>query len=113
MYHHHGIGVGFSGDYREYFNQSIEADALVYLMLANELIHQINPDALSIAEEVSGYPTLCRTVRDGGIGFDYRMQMAVPDKWIKLLKEVSDDNWNMSDIVHTLTNRRHNEKCVV
>jgi len=62
-------------------------DALTYLMLANELIHTLNKNAISIAEDVSGYPTLSRSVKDGGIGFDYRLAMAIPDKWIKLLKE--------------------------
>lgn len=62
---------------------------------------------------MSGYPTLCKPVKDGGVGFDYRLQMAVPDKWIKLLKEIKDDDWNMGDIVHTLVNRRHDEKCIV
>lgn len=40
------------------------------------------------------------------LGFDYRLAMAIPDKWIELLKEHSDDSWNMGNIVHTLTNRR-------
>jgi 1,4-alpha-glucan branching enzyme len=75
-----GIGVGFSGDYKEYFDMSTDMEALVYLMLANELIHSIYPDAITIAEDVSGYPSLCRPVKQGGIGFDYRLSMAVPDK---------------------------------
>lgn len=81
-------------------------------MLANDLIHDIYPDAITIAEDVSGYPSLCRTIKDGGVGFDYRMAMAVPDKWIKLLKEAKDEDWDMDDVSHTLTNRRHLEKCI-
>lgn len=53
-------------------------------------------------------PTLCRPVIEGGVGFDYRLSMAVPDMWIKYLKEKSDDDWEMGHIVHTLTNKRWN-----
>ena len=48
----------------------------------------------------------------GGTGFDYRLAMAIPDVWIKLLKEQKDEDWNMSFLVHTLTNRRWMEKCI-
>ncbi|CAD8081375.1 unnamed protein product [Paramecium primaurelia] len=112
LYVHHGNGYGFTGGYHEYFNELADIDSLVYLMLANDLIHEIHPNSITIAEDVSGYPTLCRNIKEGGIGFDYRMAMAVPDKWIKLLKEYKDDDWDMGDITHTLTNRRHLEKCI-
>jgi 1,4-alpha-glucan branching enzyme len=75
LYHHHGIGIGFSGNYNEYFSTSTNVDACVYLMLANELIKKVNPDAISIAEDVSGMPALGRKVEEGGIGFDYRLGM--------------------------------------
>lgn len=74
------MGTGFTGNYNEYFNDQVEIETLVYMMLANELVHSIYPDAITIAEDVSGYPTLCKPVKDGGVGFDYRLQMAVPDK---------------------------------
>jgi len=74
------MGTGFTGNYHEYFNDDVEIETLVYMMLANELVHSIYPDAITIAEDVSGYPTLCKPVKDGGVGFDYRLQMAVPDK---------------------------------
>lgn len=64
-------------------------------MLANTLIHKIRPFAITIAEDVSGFPTLCRTIRDGGVGFDYRLGMFLPDMWIKLLKDTQDENWSM------------------
>ena len=87
--------------------------AQVYIMLANDLIHSLFPrTAVTIAEDVSGMPLLCRPVKEGGFGFDYRLAMAIPDMWIKLLKEVGDYDWSMSHIVHTLTNRRHDEKCI-
>ena len=81
-------------------------------MLANTLIKQINPNAITIAEDVSGQPTLCRDIKDGGIGFDYRLSMFMPDMWIKLLKESTDENWNMGYITHNLTNRRWREKVI-
>ena len=111
LYKHHGIGVGFSGDYNEYFgdNSAVDIDALVYLSLANKLIHELIPNAMTVAEDVSGMPLLCRPVEEGGVGFDYRLAMAIPDMWIKLLKEQKDEDWNMGNIVHTLTNRRWNE----
>jgi 1,4-alpha-glucan branching enzyme len=80
---------------------------------ANDLLHKLYPDnAITIAEDVSGMPALCRPVQEGGVGFDYRLSMAVPDMWIKLLKEKSDDQWDIGNICHTLTNRRHMEKSI-
>ena len=110
LYKNHGINYGFSGGYHEYFGDNFDEDGGVYLMLANKLIHEINPDAITIAEDVSGMPGLCRPVDEGGFGFDYRLNMSVCDKWIQLLKEYSDEDWNMGNIVFTLTNRRYNEK---
>lgn len=106
LYHSRGIGEGFSGHYDEYFGLNVDTDAVIYLALANHMLHTIDPDVITIAEDVSGMPTLCRPVSEGGIGFDYRLAMAIPDKWIELLKETSDENWDLSNIVHTLTNRR-------
>lgn len=114
MYKHHGIGVGFSGDYNEYFGDrsAVDMDACIYLMLANQLIHTVNHEAITVAEDVSGMPLLCRPVNEGGLGFDYRLAMAIPDMLIKMLKEQRDEDWNMGHIVHTLTNRRWNEKTI-
>ncbi|WVR06915.1 hypothetical protein IAU60_003951 [Kwoniella sp. DSM 27419] len=81
-------------------------------IMANKLIHDNYPHAITIAEDVSGMPTLGRPVDEGGVGFDYRLSMAVPDMWIKMLKELNDDQWDMGNICHTLTNRRHLEKSV-
>lgn len=112
MYVHHGLSYGFSGDYREYFGDLTDLDAVVYLMLANYLLHTLQTPALSIAEDVSGMPTLCRPVWEGGVGFDYRLGMAIPDKWIQFLKEKSDDEWNMDELTWTLINRRYQEKTI-
>lgn len=112
MYHNHGIGTGFSGDLSEYFGLNVDTDALVYMALANKIFHDMDPNVITIAEDVSGMPTLCCPLDEGGIGFDYRLGMAIPDKWIEILKESRDEDWNMGDIVHTLSNRRWKEKTV-
>ncbi|XP_033752279.1 1,4-alpha-glucan-branching enzyme-like [Pecten maximus] len=113
LYHSHGMGHGFSGDYNEYFGMNVDTEALVYLMLGNHMLHSLYPDfMITVAEDVSGMPALCRPVREGGGGFDYRLAMAVPDLWIKYLKHKSDDDWDMAQICHSLTNRRYGEKCI-
>merc|ERR1719369_2677675 len=112
LYHNRGLGQSFSGDYNEYFGLNTDTEALVYLMLANHLVHRLIPNAITIAEDVSGMPALCRPVPEGGTGFDYRLSMAVPDMWIKILKEQSDEDWDIANIVHTLTNRRWMEACI-
>jgi 1,4-alpha-glucan branching enzyme len=110
LYVHHGMGTGFSGGYHEYFGADVDEEAVVYMMLANEMLHQLYPDVITIAEDVSGMPALCLPLSLGGVGFDYRLAMAIPDMWIKILKEVKDDEWDIGNICHTLTNRRHGEK---
>lgn len=118
LYLHHGIGTGFSGDYNEYLheNSAVDHEALSYLMLANDLLTQYGKQLeykfTSIAEDVSGMPTLGITREQGGVGFDYRLAMALPDMWIKILKEQQDEEWDLNKIVHTLTNRRHQEKAI-
>ncbi|KAK3445557.1 hypothetical protein EUGRSUZ_A01533 [Eucalyptus grandis] len=111
MYTHHGLQVAFTGNYNEYFGFATDVDAVIYLMLVNDLIHGLFPEAVTIGEDVSGMPTFCIPVQDGGVGFDYRLHMAIADKWIEMLKK-RDEDWRMGDITHTLTNRRWLEKCV-
>ncbi|KAJ8957842.1 hypothetical protein NQ318_001838 [Aromia moschata] len=106
LYHSRGIAQGFGGHYDDYFGLGVDTEGVVYLMLANYTAHQLNKEAITIAEDVSGMPGTCRPVTEGCLGFDYRLAMAIPDMWIKLLKHISDENWNIGDIVHTLTNRR-------
>lgn len=110
MYFHHG-NTNF-GDRDKYFTDGVEFDAITYLQLANTLIHQVKKDAVSIAEDVSGMPGLCRPVEEGGIGFDYRLAMGIPDFWVKTLKEKKDEDWNMDNIWHTLTDRRPDIKTI-
>ncbi|KAF5284607.1 hypothetical protein FQA39_LY16965 [Lamprigera yunnana] len=106
LYHSRGIGEGFSGNYDEYFGLNVDTEAVIYLMVANYICHKLYPEVITIAEDVSGMPGICRPVSEGGLGFDYRLAMAIPDKWIELLKKYSDDDWNMGNIIHTLSNRR-------
>ncbi|XP_014214160.1 1,4-alpha-glucan-branching enzyme-like [Copidosoma floridanum] len=112
LYHSRGLGQGFSGNYDEYFGLNVDIEGVVYLMLANYMLHKCYPELITIAEDVSGMPGLCRPINEGGLGFDYRLGMAIPDKWIKLLKEVRDEDWNIGEIVWTLCNRRWMEKTV-
>lgn len=111
LYRHHGLGKAFNG-YDYYFDESVEEEALVYLALANRVIHTLRPDALTIAEDVSGMPGLALAAEKGGIGFDYRFAMGVPDLWIKLIKEVRDEDWPLGHLWYELTNRRAEEATI-
>jgi len=111
LYKSHGIGDSF-GHYDNYYSPNSNGDAICYLTLANKLIHEINPKAVTIAEDVSGMPGLAVPFMNGGIGFDYRLAMGVPDFWIKLIKESKDENWKPSTIWWELTNRRADEKTI-
>jgi 1,4-alpha-glucan branching enzyme len=98
--------------YDDYFEDSVDEDALTYLALANKIIHSLKPDAISIAEDVSGMPGLASQPENGGVGFDYRFALGIPDFWIKLIKEVPDENWNLGHLWFELTNRRTEEKTI-
>ena len=111
LYYNHGLGQDF-GSYADYYNGNQDVDAITYLTLANMLIHRINPQAITIAEEMSGMPGLAIPFKDGGIGFDYRMAMGIPDYWIKTLKEKKDEDWHPTSIFWELTNRRADEKTI-
>lgn len=111
IYRDHGLGRAFTG-YDDYFGDNINQDALVYLRLANELVHTIKPNATTIAEDTSGLPGLAAKVVDGGIGFDYRFNMGVPDLWIKMLKDQQDEEWDMGKLFHELTSHRAEERTI-
>ena len=111
LYYDHGLGKAFGG-YGDYYDGNQDTNAITYLTLANKLIHQINPNAITIAEEMSGMPGLALKIKDGGIGFDYRMAMGIPDYWIKTLKEKKDEDWHPTSIFWELTNRRSDEKTI-
>ena len=110
MYLHHGLGKTFTG-YDDYFGGDVDEDALTYLALANRVIHEVRPDALTVAEDVSGMPGLAAPASGGGIGFDCRMAMGVTDMWFKLF-DLPDQDWNMFYLFHELTNRRRDERSI-
>ena len=111
LYYNHGLGQAFGG-YGDYYNGGQDTNAITYLSLANMLIHEVNPRAITIAEEMSGMPGLALPVKKGGIGFDYRMAMGIPDYWIKTIKEKKDEDWHPTSIFWELTNRRADERTV-
>lgn len=111
LYYSHGLGETFTS-YADYFNGHQDADAMAYLAIANKLIHQLRPEAITIAEEVSGMPGLASPLEDGGIGFDYRLSMNIPDLWTRLVKEQTDECWSAGEIWHQLTNRRMDERTI-
>ncbi len=111
IYHDHGLGTAFT-EYSKYFSLNTDTEAITYLQLANALIREVNPNAITIAEDMSAMPGMCLPIEEGGIGFDYRLSMGIPDMWIKILKEQSDENWNMWQIWSELTSRRPGEKYI-
>ena len=111
LYYSHGLGEAFC-NYADYFNGHQDDNAICYLTLANCLIHEVNKNAVTIAEEVSGMPGLAAKFKDGGYGFDYRMAMNIPDYWIKTIKELPDEAWKPSSIFWEIKNRRSDEKTI-
>ena len=111
LYKDHGLGSAFT-HYGMYYSPNTDGDAVTYLRLANELVHTVNRHAITISEDMSGMPGMCLSISEGGLGFDYRLGMGVPDLWIKYLKEVPDEQWNISHLWHELTNRRFGEKTI-
>ena len=111
IYWDHGLEKDF-GDYSYYFDNGVDENAISYLALANILIHEINPNALTIAEDVSAMAGLAAPVPCGGVGFDFRMSMGIADNWIKWIKELSDEQWGMGHIWWELTNKRVEERTI-
>lgn len=111
LYYDHGLGADFTS-YGQYYDGNQDTDAIVYLALANQLIHDFYQGATTVAEEMSGMPGLAAPVSQGGIGFDYRLAMGVPDIWIKVVKEIPDENWDLGYLLHELTQHRPEEKVV-
>lgn len=111
LYRHHGLGQAFTS-YDDYFNAGVDEQAIAYLTLANEVIHAVRPDAMTVAEDMSGMPGLAAPVEHGGMGFDCRLAMGIPDYWIKLTKDIRDEDWSMNTLWHELTNRRRDERTI-
>ena len=111
LYHDHGLGTAFTGP-ELYFSMNTDTEAVTYLQLASELVRQVNPNAILIAEDMSAMPGMCLPIKDGGIGFDYRLAMGIPDMWIRLLKEKNDEDWDFWHIYYELVNRWPGEKVI-
>jgi 1,4-alpha-glucan branching enzyme len=111
LYFDHGLGKTFT-NYNDYFGENVDEEATAYFVLANKLMKEVNPHSISIAEDMSGMPGLGVPDENGGLGFDYRMAMGVPDYWIKIIKEKKDEDWNVRDIFYNLTSKRLEEKVV-
>ncbi len=111
LYHDHGLGTNFT-DYGKYFSKNTDVEAVTYLQLATTLARQVNKNTILIAEDTSAMPGLCLPIEDGGMGFDYRLAMGIPDLWIRLLKEVPDEHWDLNAIYYALSVRRPREKVI-
>ena len=111
LYRNHGLGTDFDGNHK-YFSMNTDLDAVTYLQLANELVREVNPRAITVAEDTSALPGLCLPIRQGGVGFDYRLAMGIPDMWIRLLKECPDEAWDLNQIYYELVVRRPKEKVI-
>ncbi len=111
LYHDHGLGKAFTSN-ADYFSLNTDTEAVTYLQLANELIREVNPHAITIAEDMSAMPGMCMKIKDGGCGFDFRLAMGLPDLWIKNIKDKPDEAWDMSWIWWEHINRRPHEKTV-
>ena len=111
LYHDHGLGTSFDC-YDKYFSMNTDTEAVTYLQLATELVRQVNPNAILISEDMSAMPGMCLPIEQGGIGFDYRLAMGEPDMWIRLLKDVPDEHWDLNQIYYELANRRPKEKVI-
>jgi 1,4-alpha-glucan branching enzyme len=111
LYLDHGLGKAFSS-YDDYFGANVDEDAVTYLKLANLVAHGVAADTTTIAEDMSGMPGMARPIEQGGLGFDYRLAMGIPDYWIKIIKERRDESWNLSELFGAMLNRRRDEKHV-
>ena len=111
LYHDHGLGTAFT-DPSLYFSMNTNVEAVTYLQLAATLVRELNPNAILIAEDMSAMPGMCLPIKDGGIGFDYRLAMGEPDLWIRLLKERRDEDWDLNRIYYELANRWPGEKVI-
>jgi 1,4-alpha-glucan branching enzyme len=111
LYLDHGLSKDFV-NYGMYFDNNQDEDAITYLILSNKLVHEVNPSAITVAEEMSGMPGTASPMDFGGYGFDYRLAMGTPDYWIRIIKDRSDEHWDVSEIFYELTRKRHDEKTI-
>eukprot|EP00850_Spirogloea_muscicola_P015113 SM000113S24069 [mRNA] locus=s113:233195:240648:- [translate_table: standard] len=103
IYSHNGTMSSPSG-VAGYFDNAVDNNAINYLILANEMLHSLRPDIVTIADDSTFYPGLCEPVSQGGLGFDF---VSSPSNfWAQLISSVPIINWNMQEIVEALVARR-------
>jgi 1,4-alpha-glucan branching enzyme len=112
IYADHGVDDDFSHVGRCFYGGNglprADENGELYLCLANALIRRIRPQALSIAEEFSGMPGLTCPPKEGGLGFDYRFAMGIPDYWEKCIESPRD----MGSLWYETTNHRPYDRTV-
>ncbi|KAG8075748.1 hypothetical protein GUJ93_ZPchr0006g43795 [Zizania palustris] len=107
LYTHNGFST-FTGAMEEYCNQYVDKDALIYLILANEMLHELHPDIITIAEDATFYPGLCEPTTQGGLGFDYWVNLSIPEMWLWHLENVPGQEWSMNKIMKVLISKNCN-----
>ncbi|KAH7428429.1 hypothetical protein KP509_09G001300 [Ceratopteris richardii] len=105
LYTHNGFEKR-TGGYDYFCNQYVDQDAQNYLILANEMLHTLNPNIITIAEDTTFYPGLCQPINKGGLGFDYAVSTQPAEMWAWLIRYGSDQHWIISQIVDTLTRQK-------
>ncbi len=111
LYHDHGLGSAFM-NYSMYFSMNTDVDAVTYLQLAMKLTKELKPESFCIAEDMSGMPGMCRPIEEGGIGFDARLGMGLPDYWIKTIKEKPFGHWDIGRLFYEMVSHRPGEKTI-
>ena len=111
LYHDHGLGTDFNTN-DKYFSYNTHTEAITYLQLANQMVRQVNPMTVTIAEDMSGMPGMCLPIADGGIGFDYRLGMGLPDMWIHAVRDLRDEDWDIFGMWCSMCMRRPGENTV-
>lgn len=112
LYIDHGVNDSFSHVGRCFYGKDGQPREDVYgelyLCLANDLIHNMDEHAITIAEEFSGMPGLTCSPAEGGLGFDYRFAMGIPDFWAKAIENPKD----MGSMWYEMTNHRPYDRTI-
>ena len=111
LYLDHGLGTNFASN-NQYFSMNTDVEAVCYLQMATHVAHTFKKGSICIAEDMSAMPGMCLPIEDGGLGFDYRLSMGLPDFFIKTIKEREDGHWPISRLYWELCARRPEEKNV-
>ena len=109
LYLDHGLGTNFI-DNKQYFSMNTDTEAVCYLQMATSVAHSFKKGAICIAEDMSAMPGMCLPIDEGGLGFDYRLSMGLPDFFIKTIKEKEDGHWEIGRLYWELVARRPQEK---